>query len=315
MKMIKITAAVILAAVLIISAASCKRNRSGYMTNNCTKDGVSALIGENPELPNNGFTKKTAYNITPDGFNGIKLFKSSETAYTIALYPGYSYTYVDISNAPGLISAVLCDADGNGVTDDILFTYADDGAGTYGIGVYSGILGYSSSVFRSEGDLRLFLTRQEAKEGMPDVFSVLAVTVTEFNDNPADLGCVALGSVGVVTCGGGVPVFSPDSGAEVRISELKYDNISRIIVSTADRNVKYTDAADIEKLTAFLQSVKTKDTVGDPSSGLTYIIAVVYKDGSVSYAYYNDIGIFKLHGGEWKTVESSQAFPFPSLSE
>lgn len=312
MKKIKLTAVLLLTAVLIFSVSSCKPDRSGYMTNNCTKDGVAELLKENPELKENGFTKKTTYNVTPDDFNGISLFKSSETGYTVALYPGYSYTYVDISGTPGLISAVLCDADGNGITDDILFTYADDATDTYGIGCYSGILGYSTSVFRGDGELRLYLSRQQAGENMPDVYSVLAVTVTEFRGNPADLGCVAVGNVGVVTCGGGVPVFSPDSGAKVTVSELKYTDISRIIISTADKNAKYTDEEDITKITDFLKSVNTGEDTADPVSGVTYIIALVYRDGSVSYAYYNDAGTFKLHGGAWRRITSSQAFPFPS---
>ena len=312
MKKLKMTAVLMLTAVLVFTVSSCRPDRSGYMTNNCTKDGVSALLSDNPELKENGFTKKTTYNVTPDGFNGISLFKSSETGYTVALYPGYSYTYVDISGTPGMISAVLCDADGNGITDDILFTYADDVTKTYGIGCYSGILGYSASVFRGEGDVRLYLSRQEAGENMPDVFSVLAVTVTEFRGNPADLGCVAVGLAGVVTCGGGVPVFSPDSGAEVRISELRYTDISRVIISTADKNAKYTDGEDIIKITDFLKSVAVSDESAEPTAGTTYIIALVYRDGSVSYAYYNDTGAYKLHGGEWRRITSSQAFPFPS---
>ena len=162
------------------------------MTNNCNKNGVSELLEEYPELSDNGFTKKTTYNITPDGFNGISLFKSSQTAATIALYPGYSYTYVDISSSPGVISAVLCDADGNGVTDDILFTYANEELQMYGIGYHSGSMGESYSVFRAEGDLKLYLTKQEAAEGMPEVFSVLAVSVLACNG-------VALSPASVIT--------------------------------------------------------------------------------------------------------------------
>ena len=311
MKIVKLTAAILAAAVLIIGLCSCGENRSGYMTNNCNKDGVAELLAESPELKENGFTEKTCYNITPDSFNGITLYKSSQNAYTVIKHPGYTYTYLDMSDSPGLVSAVLCDLEGNGLYDDVLYTYSNGTTKEYGVGVYNGVLGYSVPVFKSYGEMYLYLSKQEAKEGMPDVFSVLSVTVTKFNGNPADLGCVAIAAAGVVTISDGTPVFSPDSRADVKISELKYDGINRIIVSTVDKTKTYTESEDILKITDLLKNIKTEDTDDKPSSeGKSYIIAVVYEDGGVSYAYINDGGYFKLHGGEWKKIKGEYQLPF-----
>ena len=305
MKLKKITAAIILTAVLLISLCSCA-DREGYMTNNCGKDGVAALISEYPELKNNGFTKKTTYNITPDGFGDVKLFKSSETAYTVALYPGYSYTYVDISGSPGLISASLCDAYGRGEAD-ILFTYCDDATGNSGIGIYDGVLGYSRSVARFDGSVKLYLSREEAREGMPVVYSVLTVTVTEFKNNPADLGCVAVGEAGTVTFGADGPVFNANKGKDVNVVPVKFTDVSRVIISTVSETKTYDDKDDIEAVGKTVQSLDGGEERTAPSGGTTYIIAFVYHDGSVGYVYYNDTGAFKHHGGAWCSAEPGRS--------
>lgn len=311
MKIIKITAAALVAAVIITLLCGCGEKRSDYMTGNCSKDGVPELLAESPELKEKGFTEKTCYNITPDGFNGISLYKSKENAHTVIKHPGYSYAELDLSDKPGLISAVLCDLEGNGLYDDVLFTYSNGTTKEYGIGVYNGVFGISTSVFKSYGEMYLYLVKQQAKDGMPDVFSVLTVTVTEFKNNPADLGCIATGSAGVVTITDGEPVFSPDSQAEVKISELKYDGISRIIVSTVDKTSTYKEAADISRISGFLAGIKTGETEEKPSdNGINYIIAVVYTDGSVSYAYINSDGFYKLHGGEWQKIKGEYQLPF-----
>ena len=85
--------------------------------------------------------------------------------------------------------------------------------------------------------------------------------------------------------------------------ELKYDGISRIIVSTVDKTQTYTKSEDISRITGFLKETETEETDDVPSPDSTnYIVAVVYEDGSVSYAYLNDGGFFKLHGEDWKRV-------------
>ena len=311
MKIIKITAAMLVAALIIAVFCSCTEDRSGYMLNNCSKDGVKELLEESPELKALGFTEKNCYNITPDGFNGIKLFKSSMNAHTLIKYPDYSYAELDTSDKPGLISAVLCDLNGNGYYDDVLYTYADDTTKEYGIGVYNGVYGSYATVFKSSGSMYLYLVKQESDIGMPDVYSVLSVAVTQFKDNPADLGCAAIGSVGVVTVSDGMPVFSPDNRSDVKISELKFDNISRVIVSTVDKTQNYTEKSDIERITSFLADVKTEKTDAAPSNNsVNYIVAVVYEDGSVSYAYINDGGFFKLHGEEWRKINGEYQLPF-----
>ena len=311
MKIIRITAAILVAALFIAGFCSCSENRSGYMTNNCTKDGVSELLAESPELKALGFTEKSCYNITPDDFNGIKLFKSSMNAHTLIKYTNYSCAELDTSDKPGLISAVLCDLNGNGYYDDVLYTYADDTTKEYGIGVYNGVYGSYATVFKSTGEMYLYLVKQEAEDGMPDVYSVLSVAVTQFKDNPADLGCAAIGPVGVVTVSDGIPVFSPDSRSDVKISELKFDGISRIIVSTVDKTENYTKKSDIDRITGFLADIQTEKTAASPSSdSVNYIIAVVYGDGSVSYAYINDGGFFKLHGQEWQKIKGEYQLPF-----
>ena len=311
MKIIKIIAAILVAALIITGLCCCGEKRSDYMTNNCSRDGVKELLEESPELKDQGFTEKTCYNITPDNFGGVKLFKSSQNAHTIIKHPNYSYMDLDRSDKPGVISAVLCDLEGQGRYEDVLFTYANGTTKEYGIGVYNAIFGYSSSVFKSYGDMYLYLVKQEAEEGMPDVFSVLTVTVTEFKNNPADLGCIATGTAGVVTIADKTPVFNPDNQSSVLISELKYDGISRVILSTVDKTQNYTKTEDIEKITAFLQSIETEEAAGSPSSeSVTYIIAIVYVDGSVSYAYINDGGFFKLHGESWKKIKGEYQLPF-----
>ena len=311
MRLIKITAAILVAAFIITELCACGEKRSDYMTGNCTKDGVTELLAESPELKDKGFTDKTCYNITPDGFNGITLFKSSENAHTVIKHPGYTYAELDLSDKPGLISAVLCDLEGNGLYDDVLFTYSNGTTKEYGIGVYNGVFGYSASVFKSYGEMYLYLVKQEAEEGMPDVFSALTVTVTEFKNNPADLGCIATGSAGTVTVTDGTPVFNPDNREDVKISELRFDGINRIIVSTVDKTMTYTESEDISRITGFLKEIETEDTDDKPSSDDTnYIIAVVYEDKSVSYVYLNDGGFFKLHGEEWKKVKGTLQLPF-----
>ena len=311
MKFKKTAAAMLVAAVIIISFSACGQSRDGYMLNNCTKDGVKEFLAQNEELAGLGFTEKTCYNVTPDDFNGIKMFKSSQTAYTVVLYPGYSYTYIDISDAPGLISAKLCDLEGSGLTDDILFTYSDKTKNEYGIGIYNGILGYSSSVFRGEGDLCLYLEKQEAAEGMPDVYSVFSAAVTQFKNNPADLGCVITGSVGVITIADGRPVFSIDSGVDVKVREMSYDNIKRFIVSTVDKSKSYTEKADIDAIRDLLTSVQVEDAPTEsPDLGVTYIIAAVYEDDSVAYAYISSNGYYKHHGGEWRKIKGEFELPF-----
>ena len=311
MRIIKITAAILVAAFVIAGLCGCGEKRSDYMTGNCTKDGVAELLAESPELKDKGFTDKTCYNITPDGFNGITLFKSSENAHTVVKHPGYTYADLDLSDKPGLISAVLCDLEGNGLYDDVLYTYSNGTTKEYGIGVYNGVFGYSASVFKSYVEMYLYLVKQDAEEGMPDVFSVLTVTVTEFKNNPADLGCIATGSAGTVTVTDGTPVFNPDSQSAVTISELKYDGIKRIIVSTVDRTNTYTESGDISRISGFLKDIRTEQTDEKPNSdGTVYIIAVVYEDGSVSYAYLNDGGFFKLHGEDWKKVKGTIQLPF-----
>lgn len=311
MRIIKITAAIIVAAFVISGLFGCGEKRSDYMTNNCTKDTVTELLAESPELKDKGFTDKSCYNITPDGFNGIKLYKSSENAHTVVKHPGYTYAEIDMSDAPGLVSAVLCDLENNGLYDDVLYTYSNGTTKEYGIGVYNGVFGYSTSVFKSYGEMYLYLVKQKAQDGMPDVFSVLTVTVTEFKNNPADLGCIATGSAGVVTVTDGVPTFNPDSQSNVTISKMKYDGINRIIVSTVDKTKTYNEAPDISRITDFLKGIETENTGDKPSSeNKNYIIAVVYEDGSVSYAYLNDGGFFKLHGEEWKKIKGSYQLPF-----
>lgn len=302
MSRIKLTAVILIAAVSLFVLCSCGEDRSGYMTGNCSRDGVAELIRDNPELAGNGFTKKTTYNVTPDGFGDIKLFKSSETAFTIVQYPGYSYTYVDISGTPGLISAVLCDAYGRGATEDILFTYCDDEMQTYGIGLYDGVLGYSRSVMHGDGTMKLYLRRQLGAEGMPDVYSVLSVSVTAFKNNPADLGCIAISEAGVVTFSEDGPAFSPDSGKTVQIRGFEKNGVTSVIVSTVDKTVTYREQADIDVLTALIPELDGGSACAEPTGGTTYIIAFTYGDGSVAYAYYNDTGAFKFHGGSWQTA-------------
>lgn len=311
MKIIKITAAMLVAALIISVLCGCGEKRSDYMNNNCGKDGVKELLQESPELKDQGFTEKTCYNITPDDFGGVKLYKSSENAHTIIKHPNYTYMDLDRSDKPGVISAVLCDLDGQGRYEDVLFTYANGTTKEYGIGVYNAIFGYSSSVFKSYGEMYLYLVKQQAEEGMPDVFSVLTVTVTEFKNNPADLGCIATGTAGVVTIADKTPVFSPDNQSSVLISELKYDGISRIIMSTVDKTENYTQKEDIDKITAFLQNIEVEETAEVPSAeSVNYIFAIVYEDGSVSYAYYNDGGFYKLHGEGWKKIKGECQLPF-----
>ncbi len=308
----KLTAALLIAAVLLMIFCSCKQKRDGYMTNNCTKDGVEAFIKENPNLSSDGFTEKTCYNITPDGFGDIKLFKSSQTAYTAAQYPGYSYTFIDMSDAPGLISAQLCDFDGNNVVD-ILYTYANKTTKEYGIGLYNGVTGYSSPVFTMTGDLCLYLVKQKAAQGMPDVFSVLAVTVEQFDNNPADLGCVAVAEVGVVTERDGKPYLSADSKTTVNVTSFTEEGILKVMInsvpSSAEREKAVVDAAEINKLADFVKNIKTGEEK-DPTSGVTYIITFIYSGDTVAYAYYNDTGYFKLHGQNWRTVTGDQTLPF-----
>ena len=312
MKFIKTAAVTLIAAVLLLLVCSCGTDKSGYMTNRLTKDGVSEFLQSDPELSKFGFTEKATYNVTPEGFNGITLFKSADTAYTAAVYPGYSYSFLDMSNAPGMISAVTCDADGNGITD-ILFTYSDKTAHKYGIGVFNGVLGYSSSVFSAEGDLALYLVRQKAEEGEPDIFSVLAVTVTVFNDNPADLGCTAIQNVGTVTLKDNRPVFNADSGEKVNIVDIKYDDIAKIIISSLPNATEHdktvVDKADIGKIADYVKNIKTAEEETPPQTGTTYILAFVYEDGAVAYAYVNENGYFKLHGENWRKADISD-MPF-----
>lgn len=308
--MIKITAAMLVAAVLLAAFCGCGDNRSGYMTNNCTKDGVKELLAESPELKEKGFTEKSCYNITPDGFNGITIYKSSENGHSVIKYPNYSYTYIDESDAPGLISAALCDLEGSGLYDDVLFTYANGTTKEYGIGIYNGVVGYSSSVFKSYGEMYLYLIKQKADEGMPDVYSVLTVTVEKFKNNPADLGCIATGNLGTVSISDKKPVFNIDSGAEVIVNEFSFDGIKKIIVSTVDTKKTYTAETDIKRITDFLSKIDAEQTEEKPSGdGTTYIIAAVYEDGGVSYAYINN-GYFKYHGQTWKKIKGEYQLPF-----
>lgn len=311
MRIIKITAAILVAAFIIAGLCGCGEKRSDYMTNNCSRDGVKELLQESPELKEQGFTEKTCYNITPDNFGGVKLFKSSQNAHTVIKHPNYTYMDLDRSDKPGVISAVLCDLEGQGRYEDVLFTYANGTTKEYGIGVYNAVYGYSSSVFKSYGEMYLYLVKQQAGEGMPDVFSVLTVTVTEFKNNPADLGCIATGTAGVVTIADKTPVFSPDNQSSVLISELKYTDINRVIVSTVDKTQNYTQKDDIDKIIAFLQGIETIETAESLlADSVNYIIAIVYEDGSVSYAYINDGGFFKLHGQSWKKIKGEYQLPF-----
>ncbi|MBO4423847.1 MAG: hypothetical protein J5879_10425 [Clostridia bacterium] len=313
MRILKITAAMLLAAVVVSGLCSCGESRKDYMTGNCSKNGVSAFIAENPTLSELGFTEKTCYNITPDDFGGITLYKSSQSAYTVVVYPGYSYTFLDLSSAPGVINALTCDPDGNGVAD-ILFTYADTEMNEYGIGLYDGVKGYSSSVFRGDGDLALYLVRQEAEEGMPDVFSVFTVTVTAFGGNCADLGCKAVRSIGTVTSKDGKPVFNIDSGVQIDVVGFRAEGIKKIIVTavTASSEDKktYEDEADIKKIAEFVKGVQTSEEADPPAEGTTYIIAAVYENNSVSYAYVHDGGYFKLHGQSWRKISGKLDLPF-----
>lgn len=312
MKNKKLTAALLIAAVLLMIFCSCGQSREGYMTNNCTKDGVEAFVRENPELSDKGFTKKTCYNITPDNFGGITMYKSSQTAYTVVQYPGYSYTFIDMSDAPGLINAYLCDFDGNNVSD-ILYTYSNKTTKEYGIGLYNGVLGYSTSVFSTTGEMCLYLVKQKAEEGMPDVFSVLAVTVEQFDNNPADLGCMAVAEVGVITERDGKPFLSADSGTTVTVVPFTETGVSKVIVSSvpssAENEKTATDAAEINRIVDFVKNMKTGEEK-DPTTGTTYIIAFIYTDDTVAYAYYNDSGYFKLHGQNWRVVTENQILPF-----
>ena len=59
MSRIKLTAVILIAAVSLFVLCSCGEDRSGYMTGNCSRDGVAELIRDNPELAGNGFTKTT----------------------------------------------------------------------------------------------------------------------------------------------------------------------------------------------------------------------------------------------------------------
>ena len=283
------------------------------MTNNCTKDGVAGFISENKELSEYGFTEKTCYNITPDNFGGIALYKSSQTAYTVAVYPGYSYTFMDMSSAPGVICARLCDFDGNGVAD-ILYTYSDKSAGKYGIGLYNGVTGVSSSVLSSAGALNLYLVKQQAEEGMPDVFSVLAVTVETFGDNPADLGCVAVADVGTVTGRDGAPYFSADSKESVNIVEFSETGIKKVIITSvpgsAENEKTLTAEAEIKQISGFIKNIKTTEEKDPDASKTTYIIAFVYDENKVCYAYYNEGGYFKFHGEKWKKTDGAEEKPF-----
>ena len=312
MKNKKLTAALLIAAVLLMIFCSCGQSREGYMTNNCTKDGVEAFVNENPELSDKGFTKKKCYNITPDNFGGITMYKSSQTAYTVVQYPGYSYTFIDMSDAPGLINAYLCDFDGNNVSD-ILYTYSNKTTKEYGIGLYNGVLGYSTSVFSTTGEMCLYLVKQKAEEGMPDVFSVLAVTVEQFDNNPADLGCMAVAEVGVITERDGKPFLSADSGTTVTVVPFTETGVSKVIVSSvpssAENEKTATDAAEIGRIVDFVKNMKTGEEK-DPTTGTTYIIAFIYTDDTVAYAYYNDSGYFKLHGQNWRVVTENQILPF-----
>ena len=313
MKKYKIAAVIILTAVLLTVLCACGQDRSGYMTNNCTKDGVSEFVKANKELTEYGFTEKTCYNITPDNFGGIKLYKSSQTAYTVAVYPGYSYTFIDMSSAPGLISAYLCDFDGNGISD-ILYTFSDKDAGKYGIGVYNGVTGVSSPVLSSAGALNLYLVKQQAEEGMPEVFSVLAVTVETFGNNPADLGCKAVQSVGTVTAKDGKPDFSADSGESVNIVNFSETGIKKVIISSvpasAENEKTLTAEEEIKQISDFVKSIKTTDEAEPDASKTTYVIAFVYENNNVSYAYYNEGGYFKLHGEKWRKTDGEEKTPF-----
>jgi len=314
MKNKKLTAALLIAAVLLIIFCSCKQNREGYMTNNCSKDGVSALVAQYPELNEYGFTEKTCYNITPDNFGGITLYKSSKTAYTVAVYPGYSYTFIDMSNAPGLISAALCDFDGNGITD-IIYTYSDRTANKYGIGVYSGVTGVPSPVLESDGALCPYIVKQKSADAsLPDVYSALAVTVEEFDGNPADLGCVAVAEIGTVTARDGKPYFSFDSKESVQTVTFSENGIRKVIIgsvpSSSDNEKTVADADEIKRISDFVKGIKTTDEAEPDTSYVTYIIAFVYDENKVCYAYYNEGGYFKFHGEKWRKTDGKEIAPF-----
>ena len=137
---------------------------------------------------------------------------------------------------------------------------------------------------------------------MPDVYSVLSVSVTAFKNNPADLGCIAISEAGVVTFSEDGPAFSPDSGKTVQIRGFEKNGVTSVIVSTVDKTVTYREQADIDVLTALIPELDGGSACAEPAGGTTYIIAFTYGDGSVAYAYYNDTGAFKFHGGSWQTA-------------
>lgn len=314
MKILRITAAMLVTAVFLTVLCACGQDRSGYMTNNCKKDGVKEFIAQYPELKEYGFTEKTCYNITPDDFGPIALYKSSETAYTVAVYPGYSYTFIDTSSAPGLISASLCDFDGNGVTD-IIYTYSSETEKKYGIGVYSGVTGVSSPVIQSDGSLCPYVVKQRSNDAsLPDVYSILAVTVEAFDNNPADLGCVAVADIGTVTARDGAPYFSMDSGESVEVVGYSEEGIKKVIItsvpSSSEHDKTVEDAEEIKQISDFVKGIKTKDEAEPDASKTTFIIAFVYDENKVCYAYYNAGGYFKFHGEKWRETDGETVFRF-----
>ena len=236
----------VLFTVLLLALTSCKNgtpndlsnteqtsdvssNPQSYMTGICSKDHVAEFMSVLGEQEMGGLSagyvldEEHCYNVTSERIaeeTSAQIFKFSDSCATFLYLNDQIYPLGEWFGGYGFVNAVPCDFDQDGNTDT-LYTYS------WGSGLHRSLVAifntktmentviYDSSV-TDNPRVDLYVSTQSPSINIPDIemptyFVIYAVNIEVFEDNFANLGCVATDIVGSVESENGIPVFRPAS--------------------------------------------------------------------------------------------------------
>ena len=196
-----------------------------YMTGICSKNNVTDFMSVLGKQEMGGYVldEEHCYNVTSERIaeeTSAQIFKFSDSCATYLYLDDQVYPLGEWFGGYGFVSAVPCDFDQDG-NSDILYTYSC-GSGVHRsfVAIFNTKTKENAVIYDSSStdnpDADLYVGTQSPSIAIsnvetPTYFVIYIVRIEVFENNFANLGCVATGIVGSVESENGNPVFRPAS--------------------------------------------------------------------------------------------------------